>query len=121
MLYTGRPSFGDPKEMRIGQVVYLFPNTPQAGPACHQLRTVKVMRDPALFWPHVMVEWEEGGVSSWAKVHRDNIRSKPYQAPSREDKAQGDTVGGSSSKPGRVRVMPSAKKYEPLDGQESLF
>ena len=81
-------------EVSEGQTVWLYPHTKGASAACHAMRQVKVMHDPKKHWPYVVVEWKEGGVDRWEKVHRDNIKKKPpSQTGMAAQKKQGDTSG----------------------------
>lgn len=115
----------DPEELNIGQTVFLYPQTKTASTSCHRQLSVRVMHDPKKHWPMVVVEWYEDGSQRWELVHRDNIRKKAVAVTSKAEKAQGDSIGdGQARKRGgtnRVRVMPGAKKYEPTEGQETLF
>lgn len=112
-----------PEEIEEGQTVHLYPQNKQASRNVHRMLAVTVLKDPKAHWPMVVVGWTEGGRDYWELVHRDNIRKKATGAvTTKQEKGEGDTVGSAGSRrPNRVRVMPSAKKYEPTDGQETLF
>lgn len=112
-----------PEEIEKGQTVYLYPQTKQASHNVHRMLAVIVMKPPSAHWPMVMVRWSEGGKDWWELVHKDNIRRKPQSATTtKAEKAAGDTVSGSDGRRStRVRVMPSARKYAPTEGQETLF
>jgi hypothetical protein len=55
------------------------------------------MHPPEKFWPYVVVEWKEGGVDKWAKVHRDNIKKRPVATTSVAEKKEGDMGGGGTT------------------------
>lgn len=115
----------DPEEVGVDGRVWLYPQTRTASQNVHRQLAVKIMKDPRAHWPMVVVGWTESGVDRWELVHKDNIRKKaPGVISAKEEKTQGDSIGGTASsrtKVARVRVMPSAKKYEPTEGQGTLF
>lgn len=114
----------DPEEVGVDGMVFLYPQTKTSSQNVHRMLTVRVMKDPKAHWPMVMVCWKENGEDRWELVHKDNIRKKSAAATTtRADKTQGDTAGdgATSSKTKRVRVLPGANKYEPTEGQGTLF
>lgn len=109
----------DAHEVEEGQVVFLFPHTRGASPACHEKRRVTIAQPPARFWPYLVVTWTEGGVDKWERVHRDNIKKKPTTP--KVDKQEGDGAGGgrSDGKWQRKTVMPG--KIAHIEDQMELF
>jgi hypothetical protein len=113
-------------EIAEGQTVWLYPHTRTAGPNVHRMLQVKVLKDPKLHWPWVIVTWDElGGGDKWEKVHKDDIRRRNPGKATKDETKQGDGVGSgsTSSRLGTNRrlVLPGARKYEPTEGQETLF
>jgi hypothetical protein len=66
----------DPEELRVGQVVHLYPHTKTAGQECYQQLPVEVADKPRRYWPMIQVKWkhpvEERDVTRL--IHKDNIR-----------------------------------------------
>jgi hypothetical protein len=115
----------DVTEVSEGDTVYLYPQTKQASRACHDQRTAKVLKDPKVHWPMVVVGWDmPGGPSSWELVHKDNIRKRPASTTSAvQEKRDGDMVGGGSGgmskwvKKGTMTGKPAPE----IEGQGTLF
>lgn len=103
----------DLDELEQGQTVHLYPHTKTASRACHEQRTVKLMHDKEgnkKHWPFLVVEWKEGGVDCWARVHKDDVKLKASATTTtKEEKRQGDQTGTRGKAP-RVRVLPKQPK-----------
>jgi hypothetical protein len=113
----------DPEEVGVDGMVFLYPQTKTASRNVHRQLAVRVLKDPRAHWPMVVVGWKEEGKDHWELVHKDNIRKRSTAAATtKADKTEGDTVGaGSQLGTKRLRVMPSAKKYEPSEEQLPLW
>lgn len=114
----------DVGEVTEGQSVWLYPHTRTASTNVHRQLAVKVLKDPKAHWPMVVVGWREGGRDHWELVHKDDIRKRNPSASTKAETKQGDTIGdGPISSLGKHRklVLPGAKKYEPTEGQGTLF
>lgn len=115
----------DVGEVEQGQIVWLYPHTRTASRNVHRMLAVSVMHDPKRHWPWVTVEWTENGQLKWEKVHKDDIRKRNPTTTTKAEARQGDSIGDglTSSKLGTSRrlALPGAHKYEPTEGQETLF
>lgn len=119
---TGRPTFGEPSELEIGQTVYLYPNTRQASRNVHRFLEARVGSDAKIRWPMVEVVWREEGADTESRevVHKDNLRSRPHTRKSGSaDRKEGDSVGGGADLEAKVRKLSGSAK--PIDLCDGLY
>jgi hypothetical protein len=115
----------DLDDLYKGQIVHLEPHTKTASRACHQRQTVRLMHEKETIrkhWPFVVVEWKVGGVDTWEKVHRDNIKLRPKTTTTRAEKAAGDSTqdNKTAGKWARVRKAPGRVTAH-IEDQMELF
>lgn len=110
----------EPTDVAVGGTCFLFPHTRTASTNVHRMLTVKVLKDPKVHWPMVVVGWTDQGVEMWELVHKDDIRLRSPAARDKVQEKQGDTVGDGGEVKTKVRRMPG-RAIGLIEGQETLF
>lgn len=113
----------DPSEVEQGRIVFLYPHTRTASRECHAQLAVTVIKPPAQHWPYLIVAWKDAaGQDQWQRVHRDNVRlRRPASVSTKEEKTQGDSVGGGKTPTvKRVRVPPKRREIALDPDEEQL-